>query len=97
LVDKRNGEDREGWALRLHGQNKESSFSGLMHDGKSNPFHSDWKVDDKIGMLYNPIKKTLSYYCNGVLLGTPFTDLEGELFVCVETCHLGAFSIVENP
>jgi len=48
-------------------------------------------------MLYNPQKKTISYYCNGKYLGTPFENVEGELFVCLEVCHTGAFSTVENP
>jgi len=48
-------------------------------------------------MFYNPLKKTLSYYRNGQYLGTPFNNVEGELFVCVEACHGGAFTIVEDP
>jgi hypothetical protein len=54
-------------------------------------------VDDKIGMLYNPVKKSLSYFVNGKFVGTPFHNVEGELYVCLEVCHHGSFSAIENP
>jgi hypothetical protein len=39
----------------------------------------------------------LSYFRNGKFLGTPFEEVTGELYICLEMCHLGSFTIVENP
>ncbi len=30
-------------------------------------------------------------------MGTPFKNVEGELYICLEVCHLGSFVIVQNP
>jgi hypothetical protein len=48
-------------------------------------------------MMYNPFKKTLSFYVNGKYLGTPFENVDGDLYVCLEVCHTGSFTLVENP
>jgi len=47
-------------------------------------------------MLYNASAKTLSYFHNKTYVGTPFRDVEGELYFLVEGCHLGSFEMVEN-
>jgi len=30
-------------------------------------------------------------------LGTPFNDVHGDIFICLEVCHLGSFIIVQDP
>jgi hypothetical protein len=30
-------------------------------------------------------------------LGTPFNDVQGDIFICLEVCHLGSFIIVQDP
>ena len=48
-------------------------------------------------MLYNPYRKEVSYFQNGGLVGTAFTNVEGEdLYVCLEICHLGSYEIMDN-
>jgi len=39
----------------------------------------------------------MSYYRNGKYLGTPFKNVKGNLYICVENCHLPGFSMVQNP
>ena len=68
----RNGQDENGWALRLHGEDKSSSYTGLMHKGVHKKFFDEWEVDDRIGVLYDPLGASISYYRNGKYLGTPF-------------------------
>jgi len=39
----------------------------------------------------------MSYYRNGKYLGTPFKNVKGELYICVENCHIQGFSKVDEP
>ena len=43
-----------------------------------------WKYDNSIGILYNPIKKSLSYFYNKKYYGTPFENVQGDLKICLE-------------
>ena len=71
---------------------------GSIHNGKSKKFYDGWTPNDKIGMLYDPLKKTLTYFRNGVNIGTPFDNVEGDaLYLTVEMCHLGSFTRIESP
>ncbi len=40
------------------------------------------------------MKRQMSYFRNKKFLGTPFDNVEGDLFICLELCHLGSFTIV---
>ena len=53
-------------------------------------------MDAKIGCLYNPFREKLSYFVNGKFIGTSFSNVSGDLFICLEICHLGSFDIVED-
>ena len=76
-MDIRNGNNDDGWALRLNGgpdQDEDEDADevededrgyGLMHDGKHKAFlQEDKALKGDIGVLYNPIRKTLSYFLN---------------------------------
>ena len=79
--DLRNGENDDGWAFRLNAveddddededwdedhENNVKMRTGLMHDGKHKVFGEPGTIyDGKIGVLFNPIRKTLSYFKNG--------------------------------
>ena len=92
----RNGVNADGWALRLYGDHSDLTFSGSIHNNVQEKFPIQWAADDRVGMLYNPAKRELSYFRNGEYLGTPFKDVEGELYVCLEVCHHGSFTIKDN-
>ena len=93
----RNGENADGWAVRLYGDHSANGFNGSIHNSVWESFFNSWEPNDKIGILYNPLKKELSYFQNGKFLGTPFKNVEGDLYVCLEVCHIGTFNIVQNP
>jgi hypothetical protein len=54
-------------------------------------------VNDRIGLLYDAQNRSISFYRNGKFLGTPFRNVEGALFVCLEACHAGSFSVIDEP
>ena len=39
----------------------------------------------------------MSYFQNGKYLGTPFKNVSGDLYICVENCHKTGFSKVDDP
>jgi hypothetical protein len=43
-----------------------------MHNGIHKEFFDEWEASDRIGVLYDPIAGSISYYRNGKYLGTPF-------------------------
>ena len=47
-------------------------------------------------MLYDANEGTLSYYRNNKFLGTPFDNIDGEVYFCMELCHHGSFKIIQN-
>ncbi len=55
-VSVRNGENGDGWAVRLYGQHNELGFNCSIHNSDQQPFFNSWQPNDKIGMLYNPLK-----------------------------------------
>jgi hypothetical protein len=58
----RNGSNANGWALRLYGEHSDLTFTGTIHNGVQEKFASGWAANDKIGILYNPLRKELSYF-----------------------------------
>lgn len=72
----RNGTTKNGWAVRLYGQHGDKTFTGKIHDNDSENFHDTWTDKSKVGILYNPFKKTLSYFDDGKFVGTAFTGVE---------------------
>ncbi|XP_072026314.1 SPRY domain-containing SOCS box protein 3-like [Amphiura filiformis] len=63
------GEDDQGWGLSHRGL--------LWHDGKSRKYTKPFKENEstKIGIMFDGIKGTLTYYKDGVSLGEAFTGL----------------------
>jgi hypothetical protein len=47
--------------------------------------------------LYDPVVGTIAYFRNKKLLGTPFKDVFGDLYICVENCHITGFSKIDEP
>ncbi len=92
----RNGTTREGWAVRLYGDHSDLSFNGQIHDNQQKKFYDDWGENCNIGIFYNPLKKSMSYFKNGKFIGTPFDNVEGELYICLEVCHKGSYEIVKD-
>ena len=63
------GEDDQGWGLSHRGL--------LWHDGKSKRYTKPFKENEstKIGILFDGIKGTLTYYKDGACLGEAFSGL----------------------
>ena len=38
----------------------------------------------------------MSYFLNGKFIGTPFNNVYGDLFICLEICCKGSYEIVEE-
>lgn len=87
------GDNKTSWAVRVYGSSTNTSQYGAVH-GTQKDFFKDWAKNDRIGVKFDAKKKTLSYYQNGKYLGTPFTNVEGEIYPAVEICHVG--SLVAN-
>ena len=63
------GEDDQGWGLSHRGL--------LWHNGKSRKYTKPFKENEstKVGILYDGVKGTLTYYKDGVCLGEAFSGL----------------------
>jgi len=92
-IGSRLGENKTSWGVRVHGPSANNQQYGAVHVSHKD-FFKDWQKNDRVGVKFDARKKTLSYYRNGKFLGTPFTDVEGEIYPCVEICHGG--SLVAN-
>eukprot|EP00462_Mataza_sp_D1_P006169 CAMPEP_0175121638 /NCGR_PEP_ID=MMETSP0087-20121206/1278_1 /TAXON_ID=136419 /ORGANISM="Unknown Unknown, Strain D1" /LENGTH=255 /DNA_ID=CAMNT_0016403199 /DNA_START=55 /DNA_END=822 /DNA_ORIENTATION=- len=87
------GTTATGWAVRVYGVHTGAEHFGAIHANNHKDFYRSWKQGDRVGVLYCAAAKSLTYFCNGKLLGTPFTNLEGgDLYPCVEICHLGSMT-----
>lgn len=86
------GETSSSWAIRCHGQHSSKEHYGAIHANEHKDFFRDWSRGDRVGMKYDARAKSLTFYHNGTDLGTPFTNVEGELYPCVEMCHLGVMT-----
>ena len=60
-----------------------------MHNNLIKKFEYDWKINDIIGVLFNPSKKQLSYFANKKFIGTPFDNVEGQLHIFLAICDRG--------
>lgn len=88
------GETKNSWGVRVSGMIGNPQNYGSVHGGAHKEFFKDWVKNDRVGVKFDARKKTLSYYRNGKFLGTPFTNVEGEIYPCVEICDHG--SLVAN-
>jgi len=84
------GENAKSWAVRVYGNHSSKEHKGTAHNNQFNDFFQGWVLNDRIGLLYNATKGTLTYYRNGTKLGTPFTNVKGHIFPAVEICHHGS-------
>merc|ERR1711957_235222 len=86
------GQTERGWGVRMYGNHSSTEHYGCMHNNEHQPFYRDWTPGDRIGLLYRPSLQTLSVYRNGFYLGTPFTNVHGAIYPCVEMCHVGSMT-----
>lgn len=86
------GDTKTSWAVRVHGPSTKNQEYGAVHARKHSDFFKDWEKGDRIGVKFDVKKKTLTYYQNGKFLGTPFTNVEGEIYPAVEVCHAGSLT-----
>lgn len=82
----------------MYGSHGDKSFTGKIHNGVNGDFFDKWEANCRVGILYNPFKKTLSYFHNGKFIGTPFDNVvcDKELYVCLECCHHGSFEYLDE-
>lgn len=88
------GADKASWAVRIWGNSTDQQKYGAVHGGIHKDFFKDWNKGDRIGVKFDAKAKSLSFYHNGVYKGTPFTNVEGEIYPAVEICHIG--SLIAN-
>jgi len=84
------GENARSWGVRVYGSHSSKEHKGTAHNNQFNDFFQGWQLNDRIGLLYNASKGTLTYYRNGTKIGTPFTNVKGHIFPAVEICHHGS-------
>jgi len=90
-LESRLGEYSHSWAVRVYGVSNDQQRYGAIHDTHKE-FFKDWRKGDRIGVKFDAKKKTLSYYQNDKFLGTPFTDVSGEIYPALEVCHGGSLT-----
>jgi len=83
------GTNANGWGVRVYGSSTSQDQTGAWHNNKYSDFSKVWTAGDRIGLLYNTRMGHLSYYRNGAFIGTPFTNVKGDIFPCLEMCHIG--------
>jgi len=91
-VDSRLGEYSDSWAIRVYGVTTDQQRYGAIHENQHKEFFKDWRKGDRIGVKYDAKKKTLSYYQNDKFVGTPFTNVSGEIYPALEVCHGGSLT-----
>jgi len=84
------GANANSWAVRVPGQTGTGDAIGAWHNNKNNDFFKGWSAGDRIGLLFDTRKASLTYYRNGTFIGTPFTNVRGDIYPCLEMCHLGS-------
>ena len=92
MDSERLGESNTGWGVRCYGTHVAGEHFGAVHAGQHMPFYKNWKIYDVIGVRYDTAQRSLTYFVNGRELGTPFTNVEGEIYPCVELCHVGSMT-----
>jgi len=91
------GADNESWSVRVYPGQNDLQFTGKHHGGQQVLFDNSWAVGNRVGILVDLAKGTISCYKNGELLGEMFNDLKGrgKLWPAIELCHSTGCTLTE--